>query len=138
MKSSRSLLPMGAGLCASLCCLGAVGCVTEDVDPVGAGGSAGSPLGGAGTSAAGTSSGGVGGGAGGGSSGGAGGFRNAPGFATVTPCPALVSPLITDFTPVAPAVGSDAGAADAGGTTPAMGGISFGDYTTTFSGGVFT
>jgi len=129
---------MGAGLCASLVCF-SVGCVTEDADPAATGGTAGAPVGGGGTSAAGTSSGGTAGTTGGGgtNAGGAGGIANAPGFATVTACPALVAPLITDFTPVAAPV-ADAGAGDAGTAPPAMGGITFGDYTTTFSGGVFT
>jgi hypothetical protein len=127
---------MGAALCASLVSF-ALGCVTEDADPVATGGSAGSPVGGAGAGAGGAASGGSGGTSGGGSSnaGGAGGLSSAPGFATVNPCPALTAPLITDFTPPAALVadaGSDASA------PPATGSITFGDYTTTFSGGVFT
>jgi len=131
---------MGAGLCASLFCLGSVGCVTEDADPVATGGTAGSPVGGAGTSnAGGTPGGGTGGApAGGGGANGTGGIRNDPAFGAATECPALQAALITDFNPVAAPAG-DAGAGDAAAPTPpATGGITFGDFTTTLSGGTFT
>jgi hypothetical protein len=132
---------MGAGLCASLFCLGPVGCVTEDADPAGAGGTAGSPVGGAGTSAAGTSSGGTGGTTGGGGSsagGAAGGIRDDRAFGVGTQCPAVTAALITDFTYVPPAApAGDAGASDAG-APEIPPNISFGDYTTTLSGYTFT
>lgn len=130
-------MPMGAGLCASLF-LFPLGCVTEDVDPPATGGSAGAPVGSAGTSAAGTSSGGTGGVTGGGGSAGqAGGIRNDPTFGRGTPCPAVQAALITDFTPpVAPV--ADAGAGDGGPAPMLPTNISFGDFTTTLSGGTFT
>jgi hypothetical protein len=132
---------MGAGLCASLFSLGTVGCVTEDADPVATGGTAGSPVGGAGTSAAGTSSGGTGGATGGGNAGGAGSVRDDPAFGMGTQCPAVQTALITDFTLVAPpAAAADAGAGDAG-TNPVLpppANISFGDYATTLSGYTYT
>jgi hypothetical protein len=132
---------MGAGLCASLS-LFSLACVTEDADPTATGGTAGSPVGGAGTSAAGTSSGGGTGGTtgGGGSAGGAAtGIRNDPAFGMGTQCPAVTTALITDFTYVPPAPVGDAGAGDAG-TAPAPipANISFGDYATTLSGYTYT
>jgi hypothetical protein len=129
---------MGAGLCASLFCLGTVGCVTEDADPPATGGSAGSPVGSAGTSAAGAPSGGTGGATGGGGSAGqAGGIRSDLAFGVGTQCPAVQAALITDFTPpAAPAAGADAGA-DAG-PPPIPANISFGDYATTLSGYTYT
>src|SRR5262245_52162027 len=103
MKASRSFLPMGGGLCASLV-LFSLGCVTEDADPMATGGTAGSPVGGAGTSAAGTSSGGTGGAPGsGGSAGQTGGLRDDPAFGMGTQCPAVTQALITDFTYTPPA-----------------------------------
>jgi len=131
---------MGAGLCASLFCFGSVGCVTEDADPPATGGTAGSPTGGAGTSAAGSpSGGGTGGTPGGGGSAGAaaGGIRDNPQFGMGTECPALQAALLTDFTPPA-APAADAGAGDAGAAPAVPTNISFGDFTTTLSGGTFT
>lgn len=68
----------------------------------------------------------------GGNAGGTGGVRSDPAFGVATECPALQQALITDFTPVAAA--ADAGVADAG--APAN--VTFGDFTTTLSGGLFT
>jgi hypothetical protein len=129
---------MSAGLCASLFCLGAVGCVTEDADPVGAGGTAGSSVGAAGAGAGGApGSGGTGTPSGGSNAGGAGGIRDNPEFGMGTPCPAVQSALLTDFTPpLLPA--ADAGASDAGAAPMLPPNISFGDFTTTLSGGTFT
>jgi hypothetical protein len=135
MKSCRSYLPAGACILASLVSLCSVACVTEDVDPVapgvaggGASGAPGAPVGAGGASA------GAGGAIGsGGSSSGAGDVRNDPAFGVAMPCPALQQALITDFTP--PGGVADAGAADAGAAATS---VTFGDFTTTLSGGMFT
>lgn len=131
---------MGAGLCASLV-LGTWGCVTEDADPPGTtGGSAGSPVGAGGAGSGGTPSGGgsTGTPTGGSNAGGAGGIRSNPEFGMGTQCPALQAALITDFTPPAAPVAADAGASDAGPAPAIPTNISFGDFTTTLSGGTFT
>jgi hypothetical protein len=72
----------------------------------------------------------------GGNTGGASGdIRSDPTFGMATECPPVQQALITDFTPAAAA--ADAGAPDAG-AAPAATGVTFGDFTTTLSGGTFT
>ncbi|MET0412205.1 MAG: hypothetical protein ABW217_12965 [Polyangiaceae bacterium] len=126
MRSSR--------LCVLLVAVQATGCVTEDADPAaggtsstgGSGVSAGSG-GSAGTAGAGAGAGGSGGGSGG-------GLRDDPAFGVAIECPAILQASITDFTPVA--LSADAGAADAG-TATVIPGVTFGDFTATWSGGTY-
>lgn len=139
---------MGTRPCALLFCLASAACGSDDETPAATGGSAGAPVGSAGTSAAGASSGGGGAGGNGGAAGTGGaagsagnntggvGGAPAPILPLAIPCPALQSGLITNFDGTAALVDGDAGAGDAG-TTPA-GSLTFGDFSTTFSGGVFT
>jgi hypothetical protein len=138
MKSSRFSLPTSASLFTSLIVgVCALGCVTEDADPVAStAGSGGSGAGGAPTGAAGTSPSTAGTNPGAGGAGGspaAGDFRSNPAFGVATECPPVQQALITDFS--APGAVADAGADAA---APVTTGVTFGDFTTTFSGGTFT
>ncbi|HTV24612.1 MAG TPA: hypothetical protein VMG12_38235 [Polyangiaceae bacterium] len=66
--------------------------------------------------------------------GGAYAIQDDPSFGEARPCPTLVQPLITDFTPPEGAADADAGA-DAGTIIP---GATFGSFPVTLSGGTFT
>jgi hypothetical protein len=136
MRPSRFCSPTSALLCTTLASLCFSACVTEDVDPaaVGAGGTSGGELSAGSSGAAGMGGTGSAGTAAGGSAGatGAGGLSSDPAFGVATACPAPTQASITDFSPLA--LGVDAGAADAG---AAIADITFGDFTSTFSGGTF-
>jgi hypothetical protein len=120
-------------LCVSLAAVHAIGCVTDDVDPV-AGGTSGSggavasggSGGGGGAPAGGTS------GSGGGGNGG--GLRDDPAYGVADACPALSQALLSDFTP--PAAAGDAGAPDAG-VGAVIPNAMFGDFYMAFSGGTY-
>jgi hypothetical protein len=136
MKSCRSNLPASASILVSLVSVCSLACVTDDVDPVASGGTAGSAASGAAGApvGAGGAAAGAGGATGtGGTTSGAGDVRNDPAFGVATECPALQQALITDFTPVGAV--ADAGAADAGAP---VANVTFGDFATTLSGGLFT
>jgi hypothetical protein len=119
------------------------GCVADDVDPEGVGGSGGGTagMGGSGTPGGGGSSGNAPGG--GGSSGATGGITSDPDFGRKIPCASPTQPLILDFSAAAPAPGDagvDGGGADASAPGPtgdaAING-SFGNFGTEFSGGTY-
>lgn len=117
------------------------GCVAEDVDPEGIGGSGGATTGGGGSNTAGGggSSGSTAGG--GGSSGATGGITADPDFGRKIPCATPTGALILDFASAVAAAG-DAGADAGDASAPVPTGdaainASFGDFTTSFSGGTY-
>lgn len=121
-------------LCVSLAAIHALGCVTEDVDPVTAGSSGTGGAGG--TAGSGGTGGAVSGGTGGsGGSNAGGGLRDDPAFGVAVACPPIQQALLTSFTPVVAAAG-DAGVLDAG-PTGVVPDITFGDFYMTFSGGTY-
>src|SRR5688572_8141030 len=132
MKSSHRVAAYALCVVASS---GLFGCVTSDEDPVVGGGGMSSMGGGtANTGGSGTTgTGGRAGGMGGASSGQGGGGSDTAGAVA---CPTPMAALITDFSPPAPAAAGDAGVVDAGPSAPVTG-ISWGDFTTQFSGSTY-